>query len=73
MTRRTPSPPDGDDDDDVVANRYNAALLDKDSDEEELERFVLGSKETFREQLIPRRLPPRRHRGAGPSESGRRQ
>ena len=40
-----------DDDDDLVAKRKNA-VLDKDSDEEELERFVLGNKETFREQLF---------------------
>jgi len=39
------------DDDDLVNKRKNA-LLDKDSDEEELERFVLGNKETFREQLF---------------------
>ncbi|KAK4156950.1 WD40 repeat-like protein [Chaetomidium leptoderma] len=38
-------------DDDDFAERKNA-LLDKDSDEEELERFVLGSKESFREQLF---------------------
>ncbi|KAK3300428.1 WD40-repeat-containing domain protein [Chaetomium fimeti] len=38
-------------DDDDFEKRKNA-LLDKDSDEEELERFVLGSKETFREQLF---------------------
>ncbi|KAL2199292.1 WD40-repeat-containing domain protein [Corynascus similis CBS 632.67] len=42
---------DDHDDDDVAQNRRDA-LLDKDSDEEELERFVLGSKETFREQLF---------------------
>ncbi|KAH6619174.1 WD40-repeat-containing domain protein [Chaetomium sp. MPI-SDFR-AT-0129] len=35
----------------LAAKRKNA-LLDKDSDEEDLERFVLGSKETFREQLF---------------------
>ncbi|KAH6853809.1 WD40-repeat-containing domain protein [Chaetomium sp. MPI-CAGE-AT-0009] len=39
-----------DDDDDF--EKRKGALLDKDSDEEELERFVLGSKETFREQLF---------------------
>lgn len=39
-------------DDDEYAAKRKAALLDKDSDEEELERFVLGSKETFREQLF---------------------
>ncbi|KAK4128745.1 WD40 repeat-like protein [Parathielavia appendiculata] len=39
---------DGDD----FAEKRRAVLLDKDSDEEELERFVLGSKETFREQLF---------------------
>jgi U3 small nucleolar RNA-associated protein 18 len=39
------------DDDDLAEKRRNA-LLDKDSDEEDLERFVLGSKETFREQLF---------------------
>jgi U3 small nucleolar RNA-associated protein 18 len=39
------------DDDDLAEKRKNA-LLDKDSDEEDLERFVLGSKETFREQLF---------------------
>lgn len=39
------------DDDDLVNKRKNA-LLEKDSDEEDLERFVLGSKETFREQLF---------------------
>jgi U3 small nucleolar RNA-associated protein 18 len=39
-------------DDDDLAEKRKAALLDKDSDEEELERFVLGSKETFREQLF---------------------
>ena len=39
-------------DDDDFAETRKSALLDKDSDEEELERFVLGSKETFREQLF---------------------
>lgn len=40
------------DDDADFAEKRRAALLDKDSDEEELERFVLGSKETFRQQLF---------------------
>ncbi|KAK4105538.1 WD40 repeat-like protein [Parathielavia hyrcaniae] len=40
----------GSDGDHVVEKRR--AALDKDSDEEELERFVLGSKETFREHLF---------------------
>jgi U3 small nucleolar RNA-associated protein 18 len=39
-------------DDDDFADKRKNVLLDKDSDEEELERFVLGSKETFREQLF---------------------
>ncbi|AEO53545.1 hypothetical protein MYCTH_2295034 [Thermothelomyces thermophilus ATCC 42464] len=43
---------DDDDDEDDLAQKRRAALLDKDSDEEELERFVLGSKETFRQQLF---------------------
>ncbi|KAL2124632.1 hypothetical protein VTJ04DRAFT_997 [Mycothermus thermophilus] len=40
-----------DEDDDLTNPRKNA-ILEKDSDEEELERFVLGKKETFREQLF---------------------
>ncbi|KAK4136356.1 WD40 repeat-like protein [Trichocladium antarcticum] len=40
-------------DDDFPTKRKDAAFLDeKDSDEEDLERFVLGNKETFREQLF---------------------
>jgi U3 small nucleolar RNA-associated protein 18 len=40
-------------DDDFPSQRKDAALVDeKDSDEEDLERFVFGSKETFREQLF---------------------
>ncbi|KAL1844291.1 hypothetical protein VTJ49DRAFT_2348 [Mycothermus thermophilus] len=42
---------DDDNDDDDNDKRKNA-ILEKDSDEEELERFVLGKKETFREQLF---------------------
>ncbi len=41
-----------DDDGDDIAPKRKNAVLDKDSDEEELERFVLGNKETFREQLF---------------------
>ncbi|EAQ93237.1 hypothetical protein CHGG_01472 [Chaetomium globosum CBS 148.51] len=41
-----------DSDSDDFAEKRRTALLDKDSDEEELERFVLGSRETFREQLF---------------------
>ncbi|KAL2154781.1 hypothetical protein VTH82DRAFT_3457 [Thermothelomyces myriococcoides] len=48
-----PSSDDNDDDDeDDLAEKRRAALLDKDSEEEELERFVLGGKETFRQQLF---------------------
>lgn len=39
-------------DDDLPPHRNDIALDEKDSDEEDLERFVLGSKETFREQLF---------------------
>jgi U3 small nucleolar RNA-associated protein 18 len=41
----------GSDDDELQKERENA-LFEKDSDEEELERFVLGNKETFRELLF---------------------
>ncbi|KAL2127114.1 hypothetical protein VTI74DRAFT_11314 [Chaetomium olivicolor] len=40
------------DEDEMVGKRQGFIVDDKDSDEEELERFVLGSKETFREQLF---------------------
>ncbi|KAK3995496.1 WD40-repeat-containing domain protein [Cladorrhinum sp. PSN332] len=41
---------DSDDDDSIP--RRDATLLDKDSDEEDLERLVLGSKATWRDQLF---------------------
>ncbi|KAK4170240.1 WD40-repeat-containing domain protein [Cladorrhinum sp. PSN259] len=40
------------DNDDGSVSRKDAALLDKDSDEEDLERLVLGSKTTWRDQLF---------------------
>ncbi|AEO70423.1 366af268-fb85-45d1-b53b-d29fc395edcf [Thermothielavioides terrestris] len=40
------------DNDDESIDRRKGALLSKDSDEEEIERFVLGGKETFRERLF---------------------
>ncbi|GAB1310465.1 U3 snoRNP protein [Madurella fahalii] len=43
---------DSEDDDDFPPQRNDIALDEKDSEEEDLERFVLGSKETFREQLF---------------------
>ncbi|KXX77897.1 hypothetical protein MMYC01_205036 [Madurella mycetomatis] len=39
-------------DDDLLPHRNDIALDEKDSDEEDLERFVLGSKDAFREQLF---------------------
>ncbi|KAL2165126.1 hypothetical protein VTH06DRAFT_422 [Thermothelomyces fergusii] len=47
-----PAADDDDEDDDDLAEKRRAALLDKDSEEEELERFVLGGKEAFRQQLF---------------------
>ncbi|QPH00804.1 hypothetical protein C2857_004793 [Epichloe festucae Fl1] len=37
---------------DVIANKKTAGMFDKDSDEEELERLVLGNKAGFRESLF---------------------